>query len=410
MNITSLTRIIKKTKINEAEKQKNLTIGALAKRKRLNLGLTQSEVAKSICSISYLSKIESNKINPNPRCLELLMEKVKIPKWEIYVLENAPELLQNSIDFFYDIDLDAYRSLYKDVEEIEDNHTADIIKLGYYVMNKDKDSAKNLIERDLSLVNSMDRDMIKIFALYCGEYFLMVSDFETALSIATVLSDTRKTEKKLSVLIDDFCFRLYYKTKRPAQAANLFNELLLVYSSSIHIPRLKTLKMEYARLLFLEKEYQYAIDMCESIKNLIKSEDEDVYNAIVGASYYMLKKEITAKEYLDKINIYSPLFSNVVFYKYCLEEEKESYIKNVKKLNESNPNFYLEYFYRKEENTVSRELFENESFTKLFEGKNVYQIVELYNLEREYLMSISKYKDSCLLANKIKELLDNQTN
>lgn len=410
MNINSLIRRISKFNDEETINQVNMTIGILTKRKRIELGLTQSDVAKSICSVSYLSKVESNKINPNPRCVELLMEKVKIPRWEIYVLENGPELLKKSLLHLYNLNADSYNELYNEVKDVKDNHTVDIIKLGYSIMNASYNDTQDIINEGIHLVNSMDKDSVNIFALYVGEYYLHVSNFEDALEIQKALEPFSYGDNILAILINDFSFRLFAKVKRPLCASNMYHKLEGIYAKSIQITRLRKLKMEYAEMLFNEGEYKEVIKILDSIEDTFVDTRKEKYYALLGASYYRLKKEFKAKEYLDFISPYSESFKLVVNEKYQIEENKEAFLEEVIRINESKPNIYLELLICKQKDTVSRELFESEVYIKAFIGLSIYEMIYLYNEQREYMMSISKYKDSCIIANKIKNLIKNYRN
>ena len=100
MNINKLLVAVKKETERTSKEITSYTIGALARKRRLEKRLTLSEVSKNICSISYLSKIESNKIIPNKRCLELLMERIDVSKWEIYALENCDSIMKELVNVF----------------------------------------------------------------------------------------------------------------------------------------------------------------------------------------------------------------------------------------------------------------------------------------------------------------------
>ena len=57
MNIKPLLKRISKIDLEKKKEEKEFGLGVLLKRKRLELNLTQKEVAKNNCSISYLSKV-----------------------------------------------------------------------------------------------------------------------------------------------------------------------------------------------------------------------------------------------------------------------------------------------------------------------------------------------------------------
>ena len=88
MEVNKLLSVYKRVSQTELNRIKTNSLGALAKKRRISLHMTQGEVADKICSISYLSKVETNKIIPNDRCITALMEKVKISENEGKELKN----------------------------------------------------------------------------------------------------------------------------------------------------------------------------------------------------------------------------------------------------------------------------------------------------------------------------------
>ena len=55
-----------------------MSIGLIIKYERLKQDIKQTNLAKGICSISYLSKIEHNLVEPNPEIIELLLSRLNI--------------------------------------------------------------------------------------------------------------------------------------------------------------------------------------------------------------------------------------------------------------------------------------------------------------------------------------------
>ena len=78
MSIQSLKHRIHKRVNMRRFKQDYSDIGSLIKRKRKELNVTQDEISKGICSISYLSKIENNQIVPSDFYVREIMDKLDI--------------------------------------------------------------------------------------------------------------------------------------------------------------------------------------------------------------------------------------------------------------------------------------------------------------------------------------------
>lgn len=403
MNFKFLIRSIKKTGEDEKETSKDMTIGSIAKRKRISMNLTQSDVAESICSVSYLSKIETNKIHANQNCLDLLMERINVPEWEMHVLENGPEMIKESATFFYHNEKDSYRTIYDDLVEVKENQTADVVKLGYDLMSENLDEAKTLISTNIPLTSSMDKDLLKMFSYYTAEFCYMTANYADTSDILSSL-DEMALDDITKTLVDDLAFRLYAATGRPMNAALRYRHLLEKYAETLHIERLVNLKLSFAKLLYNEQEYEEAIKVCMSIANVGEMAEDGRFNSIVGSSFYNLKREITAKDYLDKIDENSPYFIGVVPFKYAISPDKKAYLCFLKELNLKSHDVYLDYFIRKEEGTLDREFFVSDAFLKAINRADVYEAIEYLKEKRNFLQGIARYKDASIVNESIEEL------
>nr|WP_318540278.1 helix-turn-helix transcriptional regulator [Terribacillus saccharophilus] len=74
--------------------------GSLIRFYRKKKGLTQENLCDGICSITYLSKIENNKIEPHDEIVNHLLKRLDISTEE-YIPKFSFEDVENSIDFIY---------------------------------------------------------------------------------------------------------------------------------------------------------------------------------------------------------------------------------------------------------------------------------------------------------------------
>ena len=79
----------------EPVRDSNRRIGQRLRRARLNMNLTQGEVAKNLFSISYISGVERGQIRPSLGALEKLAERLRVPVAEI-VADDAFEMRYSS--------------------------------------------------------------------------------------------------------------------------------------------------------------------------------------------------------------------------------------------------------------------------------------------------------------------------
>ena len=407
MKFDNIAKKLGNEKKNKQKSEVGGFLGPIARQRRLELHMTQSEVADSICSISYLSKIESNKIYPNNRCLTMLMEKIDIKGWQVNMLENGPGIVRDSILYYYNLEKESFDTLYSEIELSTDNLYTDIAKIGYFDFIKEFDKAAPLVESVNKLTGSMEDETLKIFALYAGEYLIGVSNFTEALSIADTLSDIDASEN-LQALIDEFKFRIYAKTMRPIQADAYYAKIVRRYSETIHIERLIDAKLEYSLLECREREYKCAISTLNSLKMVKDMEENPYFNMIMGISLIGDDRSIASKEYLDKIKEDSPVYPRVVEYCYHTCTDRDYFMNKVKKLNSTMNNFYLDYFIKEKEGTLTRADFESELFITTYNNSDLYETINLLNYKVKFLVSKAKYKDASIEVLKIEKLIKRQ--
>jgi transcriptional regulator with XRE-family HTH domain len=122
------------------------TMGKEIKFNRIKKRMTQEELASGIISVSYLSKIENNQLNPSEETLRLLLERLKIEK--------------NAV---------SYEEFKKSLESF---HTC--------LLNRNKEEAEKLYKQ-INQANWIDRanheDKI-LFKLFSSSYFILLDDIE----------------------------------------------------------------------------------------------------------------------------------------------------------------------------------------------------------------------------------------
>jgi transcriptional regulator with XRE-family HTH domain len=76
-----------------------INLGRLIFLNRIEKGMTQDQLSKSICSVPYLSKLENNKINPSEDILYHLLKRLDI---EIDMVQNEYKELIYVLEQWYE--------------------------------------------------------------------------------------------------------------------------------------------------------------------------------------------------------------------------------------------------------------------------------------------------------------------
>jgi transcriptional regulator with XRE-family HTH domain len=95
-NVFTMKHFIKQRK--HLMESKYQSFGAAIKRKRIERNMTLEESAEDICSISYLSKIENNLLEPSPKYFHLLKERFDLNE-ELTVIDTFNDHVQTCLKY-----------------------------------------------------------------------------------------------------------------------------------------------------------------------------------------------------------------------------------------------------------------------------------------------------------------------
>lgn len=405
MNIKPLLKSIAKINETRNREEKETGIGELLKKKRLSLKLTLKEVAKDTCSISYLSKIERNEIKPNQEFLMCLMENINVSKNEIYLLENARDLLIESIDYLYNYDYGSFECLYDDIRNIDNNTNADIIIFGYYASIGQLNMANNYASRLIDIATSLDETQVTVFSIFLSHYLLKTGSYPESYQIISQLKNYNSIAH-FEPIVNDLLFNVSVLSGRCTIASYYYLLLNRYYAVHPNIRRIIELKYTYAKLLYFEGEYEHAIRVLTNTSEVQDIAIDERFLLILGLSYFRLDKKIKAKEYLDKILINSPYFRYCIQEKYMLEEDGLSYLQEVYNAYSYSSDPFIRYFILSKTDRLSKSFFNSMEYVALYDDSSYYEKVELLKNEREYLLSKCQYKQVYLITKKIEDLKD----
>lgn len=168
-------------------------IGNLIKSERASHGIKQKNLAKGICSTSYLSKIENNQVEPSPEILRLLYNRLNLNLELIYTDEMK-------LHFYRD-------ELFSIYEEVIQKRTASFTeeKLTYL-----RDHQSNYLSKELFF-------NFKLLQLYLL-LILNKEPKEIELQIATLSNDKQRFDRTQSYLYEK-CIGIYYYNKNQLSAA-----------------------------------------------------------------------------------------------------------------------------------------------------------------------------------------------
>ncbi|MBE6137018.1 MAG: helix-turn-helix domain-containing protein [Erysipelotrichaceae bacterium] len=175
-------------RITQAEGLYSL-IGTELKQRRLKQSKTLSSVADELCSVSYLSKVENNKITPNKFYLKELCTRLDFSQEKMQTLFNLKEIIREAVVAFISNDKEKLKSI---VEQGRDITTCryKIVLFISYIMNKEYDKARKISYEILRLIGSVTDYDVKAYAVFESIFLFYTQELDDALDTLEFIEKT----------------------------------------------------------------------------------------------------------------------------------------------------------------------------------------------------------------------------
>jgi HTH-type transcriptional regulator, quorum sensing regulator NprR len=176
-------------------------VGKIVKLYRHRNNLSQADLASGICSVSYLSKIENEKIESSTEILNLLLQRLNYQK----NVEVTPESISHLKEQLGEIHFEMFHQpentsqleskLFELIEKCTSSLDselkvhADIILLKYYVNKKELDDSHSLIQELCTIYKQMSQQNKIFFNLFRSQYYSITSNYEDALASINMCTD-----------------------------------------------------------------------------------------------------------------------------------------------------------------------------------------------------------------------------
>lgn len=189
MNILQLKRQLKKRKENKHYEIK--PIGSAIRIKRKEMNMTLEEGADGICSVSYLSKLETNQIDPNMDFVERLVERFDLKEKIAYNQEQYEKDLTTMTDWLIHLkepDIDLLGSY----DERKD-HQAYLIGLLLNTMRKQKADMGQAIRLMHPFIPHLKHEELVLFLLCVCELLLIEEHLIDAYHVVCDIPDQHES-------------------------------------------------------------------------------------------------------------------------------------------------------------------------------------------------------------------------
>ncbi|QQZ09102.1 helix-turn-helix domain-containing protein [Heyndrickxia vini] len=404
-----------------------MNIGAIIKLNRINQNLTQEELADGIISISYLSKIENGKIEPNEEVIKLLCRKLGIQinsqiddSTRVKCNEWFHLLLTSS-------NIEEIKQKYKEINEvsktIHDSELQLLIKIHmirYYLKIGETTRAFEQINNLKDVSGTFNNLQKYYWYKFNGNYYSIVEEENDALQKYTLSEDFIPHLDLPEDEIADILYSLavtYSKHRLTSEAQSYANRALEYYRQIYNFSRCAechiVLGICYRRInnhQKAEKNYQLAKQLAESTDNkrlvhlthlnmgYLYFTKGDYNQAIKHLDIIVNEKDVPL---IDRLAALTSIIGES-YINNDLKETKKRINQGLNLINAKNKNKYLSFYYEilshlyliDKEYEKFENLMINEFIPYLKEQKNYAKLAGFAEMLGNHFESIHKYKSA----------------
>ncbi|PKR83993.1 helix-turn-helix domain-containing protein [Heyndrickxia camelliae] len=404
-----------------------MNIGAIIKLNRIKQNLTQEELAEGIISISYLSKIENGKIEPNDEVIKLLCLRLGI-EINRQIDDETKALCHEWFRLLLSCtDVERLKEKYKEVNElvntIQDLELQILLKIHlirYYLKIGDLDLAHEQVNHLKDFSNTFTSEQKYFWNKFNGNYYYIKEEYNEALKFYTLSEDFISNLELSDEEIADLEYALaltYSKLRITSLALRCAYKALDLYRQFYHFSRCAEchliLGISYRRIGNHEnaiKNYHLAKKLAEQTKN---KEIIQLTHINLGYLYYaqgdtdqsinhfdmiINEEDSSLEDRLLALTAIIEEYFHTENYKEALERIKEG----LEWINETNKSQYIIFYY--EINTYfylinkEHEKFENmlvdEFIPFLEEQKDYARLTNYAELLGNHFENVHKYKNA----------------
>ncbi|MEK5176215.1 helix-turn-helix domain-containing protein [Heyndrickxia sp. FSL W8-0496] len=409
-----------------------MNIGAIIKLNRINQNLTQEDLADGIISISYLSKIENGKIEPNEEVIKLLCRKLGIQvnnQIDDSIREKCHEwfrLLLTSSDIaelekmFGEI-----TELLKVIHNSELQILVNIHMIRYYLKIGDTDNAIQKVNSLKDVSGTFNNLQKYYWYKFNGNYYSIIEEENEALHNYTLAEDLIPSIELSQEEVADLQYALsvtYSKFRLTSEAQSYANKALEYYRQVYHFSRCAECHLVLGICYRRINNHDKAIKNYNLAKQLAESTDKKEIITLthlnIGYLYFVKEDTDQAIKHLDiiindneaSIQLRLLAITSIIGKSYSINninETRKRIQQGLKLIDSNNKNKFLAFYYEilchlyliEERNEEFEELMVNNFIPFLKESKNYAKLTEFSEMLGNYYWKKHKYKSAATYYN-----------
>lgn len=241
MNLTYLHRQLKKRK--EYKHYEIKPIGSAIRLRRKELKMTLEEGAEGICSISYLSKLENNQIDPNLDFVDKLVERFDLKEQIAFDIERYEKDIVELTELMLNLEKPkrSYIEAYRDRED----HQARMIQLVETTLNESYREAMEHYKVVQQFIPHLRQSELALILLCVGESLLNQERYQDAYQMICEIPLAHKEIYVHYILALRIRLRLSFLMHKTADIDLYYHHYLTVVDGEGYDHLSKEIKLHY---------------------------------------------------------------------------------------------------------------------------------------------------------------------
>lgn len=297
-------------RINKLHDHKNnTTIGACIRKERMAQGLKQESVCKDICSVSYYSRIESNKIIPSNWYISKIFKKLNkpIPKNLTYEgNKRNKEIINNFLTAIEYKNSKLIEEEYRKITKLP-NIYVELYEFVYYINHNKIDDLEPIIQKLHAQQIHFENEELLLYLENMGIYYILMKDIIKA---EKYFSFSMKLQNNMNITKPSILYRYAWvlgKLNNDYQCINYAEEANELFLKDHNVYRSIQCKLLIG--IKLSKYFpQRAISIYKECLKITCNSNFGVLNKIIKFNLALVHKK--TKQYEKSENIFLELIKD----------------------------------------------------------------------------------------------------
>lgn len=250
-------------------------IGSAIRFKRKELNLTLEEASEGICSVSYLSKLENNLIEPGDRFIDSLIDRFDLKE----TFEIDLERFENDKKALISMMLHEQKpdEQIKDHYICREDHQAFLIQMMYYYLSFDEVNTLkcyNYLRHDVA---NLKDDELAIFLIISSEILYKEHRFSEAYQLLLLITHHDESQLSISLMVMKYRLKNAFMMHKTSGITNLYPAYSHILIDLEFYDLLKKIKNEYVSYIAYYESPKSMKQMLEKMSSLTDEEKEFAY-------------------------------------------------------------------------------------------------------------------------------------